>query len=165
MFKHKSNTMCNNILFNAFTIWPMHPSMAMLYEAARASKQLGIPSDVARAMNASPQTIKNWEYRGISKEGALLAQELFGCDANVLRAQPHGVNHKDTSVKNTHQVSEESPQPSLWPFRNVSVRQYALLDEHQRMQVEDYILLQIRGRDSPEKQPTPANYSSQTKAA
>jgi hypothetical protein len=36
-------------------------------------------------MNISPQTINNWEDRGISNEGLLRAQEQIGCDAIWLR--------------------------------------------------------------------------------
>lgn len=62
----------------------MHNQMTRLYEAAKLLKGIEGQSDVARAMNASPQTINNWEARGISKSGMLKAQAVFGCSATWL---------------------------------------------------------------------------------
>lgn len=59
----------------------MHPSMARLYQAARELKDVVGQSAVGRLLNASPQTIKNWETRGVSKTGAITAQEIVGCTA------------------------------------------------------------------------------------
>jgi phage repressor protein C with HTH and peptisase S24 domain len=58
--------------------------MKRLYEAAEALKSLKGQSEVARALNLSPQTVNNWEARGISKPGMLKAQAVLGCDANWL---------------------------------------------------------------------------------
>lgn len=62
----------------------MHEQMKRLYEAAAKLKGIEGQSDVARALNASPQTINNWEARGMSKAGMLNAQQAFGCSANWL---------------------------------------------------------------------------------
>jgi phage repressor protein C with HTH and peptisase S24 domain len=62
----------------------MHMQMKRLYEAAKVLRGLEGQSEVARALNASPQTISNWEKRGISKSGMLTAQSVLGCDANWL---------------------------------------------------------------------------------
>jgi phage repressor protein C with HTH and peptisase S24 domain len=62
----------------------MHMQMTRLYEAAKLLKGIEGQSEVARAMNASPQTLNNWEARGMSKSGMLDAQTLFGCSANWL---------------------------------------------------------------------------------
>ena len=64
----------------------MHMQMKRLYEAAEALRGIRGQSDVARAMNASPQTINNWEARGISKAGMLTAQSVFGCSATWLES-------------------------------------------------------------------------------
>lgn len=63
----------------------MHESMRRLYEAARALKGAEIPAEVARLLGESPQTIKNWEGRGISKDGLLKAQTTIGCLADWVR--------------------------------------------------------------------------------
>jgi phage repressor protein C with HTH and peptisase S24 domain len=52
-----------------------------LLKAAAALKQAEGPSDVARLLNVSPQTITNWMKRGVSKDGMLLAQRLIGVNA------------------------------------------------------------------------------------
>lgn len=59
----------------------MHKQMERLYEAARTIKKITGQSGLARALNASPQTVKNWESRGISKQGILMAQQVIGCSA------------------------------------------------------------------------------------
>lgn len=58
--------------------------MKRLYEAAEALRGLKGQSEVARALNASPQTINNWEVRGMSKAGMLNAQSVIGCSATWL---------------------------------------------------------------------------------
>jgi DNA-binding XRE family transcriptional regulator len=63
----------------------MNIQMKRLYEAAKILRNVEGQSDVARIMNASPQTVNNWEARGISNEGLLTAQEAIGCDAIWLR--------------------------------------------------------------------------------
>lgn len=61
-----------------------HPSIQKLYNHAEATMGDVSPAQVARRMNVSAQTIQNWENRGISKDGALLAQAVYGVDANWL---------------------------------------------------------------------------------
>lgn len=88
MFSTPVNIACNNILFSQRRILFMnkiHPSVANLYEAAASLRRHDSPAAVARALNVSPQRLQNWEERGISKEGALLAQNVYGVDANELR--------------------------------------------------------------------------------
>lgn len=107
---------CNNILFNALKIECMHDSMVKLYKIAKDAKGIVGQSAVARALNESPQTVKNWETRGISKNGAIKAQETFGCNANdllrqeveisgvKLRIQPEQtlILHADGNVNESH---------------------------------------------------------------
>ena len=62
----------------------MNMQMTRLYEAAKQLKGIEGQSEVARALNTSPQTVNNWEARGISKAGMLKAQSVFGCSANWL---------------------------------------------------------------------------------
>jgi hypothetical protein len=63
----------------------MHPSMQRFYRAAAirdpaCTRQV----DIANAINESSQRVNNWEARGISKEGALAAQQLLGVNATYL---------------------------------------------------------------------------------
>ena len=85
MFNRMSNTAFNNILFNGGTIGcmadaDMHPTMARLYEAASTLRGIAGQSNLADALNESPQTLNNWERRGISKRGALAAAQVIGCN-------------------------------------------------------------------------------------
>lgn len=59
----------------------MHDSALRLYQAASQVKDVSGQSAVARLLGESPQNIKNWEMRGVSKAGALKAEELIGCSA------------------------------------------------------------------------------------
>lgn len=55
-----------------------------------AAARLGIsgPAALAKAMNESDQTVTNWSKRGVSKAGAIKAQELFGVSsAQIISGQ------------------------------------------------------------------------------
>ena len=39
------------------------------------------PSQIASSMGVGEQVITNWSARGLSQEGALIAQEKYGCSA------------------------------------------------------------------------------------
>ena len=85
MFNQLSNTAFNNILFSRGTIGgmadaDMHPTMERLYEAASTLRGIAGQSNLADALNESPQTLNNWERRGISKRGALAAAQVIGCN-------------------------------------------------------------------------------------
>jgi hypothetical protein len=56
-------------------------------------------ADLRRAMGCSSQTLSNWKARGVSTEGALQAELLFGVPASSL------MTHKPRSGKN-------APQPT-----------------------------------------------------
>lgn len=62
---------------------PMHVTMKRLYQEA---EKLGITgqTELAKKLNQSPQTINNWEARGISKSGMILIQEILRIDASYL---------------------------------------------------------------------------------
>lgn len=57
----------------------LHPSVARLYQLGRDHGD-DSPVKVARHLNVSIQTLKNWETRGISKDGANKAARTYGCD-------------------------------------------------------------------------------------
>lgn len=84
MFKHRVNVPFNNTLFSAGTIDPMHKTAERLYAAAAELKRVKGQSQVARLLNESPQTIKNWETRGVSQPGAIKAQAALGVNATWL---------------------------------------------------------------------------------
>jgi SOS-response transcriptional repressor LexA len=57
---------------------PRHESLIRLIRAANVDG----PSALASALNESEQTVTNWGRRGVSKQGAIKAQSLFGCDVD-----------------------------------------------------------------------------------
>ncbi len=73
----------------------MHEQMKRLYEAARILKRIRGQSELARLFNVSPQTIHNWQARGISKQGMLKAQETVGCSASWLETGAGQMSLKD----------------------------------------------------------------------
>lgn len=56
----------------------MHESMTRLYQAAHELHGLDGQSEIARKLNVSPQVVKNWESRGISKQGFIDIQRIMG---------------------------------------------------------------------------------------
>lgn len=56
----------------------MHESMNRLYQAAEELMGIKGQSEIAKRLNASPQTVKNWETRGISKQGFIEIQKVMG---------------------------------------------------------------------------------------
>ena len=58
-----------------------HPSLERLLVYAR-KKGVESYTDLARAMDAEVNAISNWSRRGVSKQGALKAEQLFGCTAS-----------------------------------------------------------------------------------
>lgn len=84
MFKQESNAAFNNSLFSCPKIDGMHETAKRLYKAAMTLRNTEGQSAVARLLNASPQTLKNWEARGVSNPGMLAAQRLIGCSATWL---------------------------------------------------------------------------------
>jgi len=78
--------MFNNVLFSSPEFRPMspdqkHPSFARLISVAEDAGYRG-PTALANALNMSEQVVNNWGRRGVSKSGAMAAQDLFGCSAN-----------------------------------------------------------------------------------
>lgn len=67
----------------------MNEIMKRLYKAALELKdiqEIGRQSAVARLLGESPQTVKNWETRGPSKNGLIQAQRMIGCSINWLES-------------------------------------------------------------------------------
>lgn len=85
MFKEIANTMFNRSLKSCEIICAMNAQMTRLYQAAKKLKGVEGQTDVARMFDATPQTLNNWESRGISNEGLLKAQEVLGCNAIWIR--------------------------------------------------------------------------------
>jgi hypothetical protein len=76
--------MFNSCLINYAIIDPMNEQMTRLYDAANKLKKIEGQSAVALLLNQSPQTLNNWEARGMSSKGILLAEKVIGCSAQWL---------------------------------------------------------------------------------
>lgn len=59
----------------------MHDHMVRLYEVVKNSFSAVGQSAVARLINVSPQTLNNWEERGISSDGLLTIQKILNVNA------------------------------------------------------------------------------------
>jgi len=77
-FNDQSIAAFNTSRVPAGTLPGMHDSTHRLYLAAKSIKQVEGQTNVANLLGQSPQTVKNWEERGVSKQGALLAEQLLG---------------------------------------------------------------------------------------
>lgn len=85
MFKDLSNTMFTNTINKVVTIARMHETMERLYKAAKDLAQIEGQSALARYLDETPQTVNNWEARGISKAGIIKANQKLGVEINWLK--------------------------------------------------------------------------------
>jgi hypothetical protein len=95
----------------------MHESMVRLYEAAQLLAEISGQSALAARLAESPQTVNNWESRGISSAGALKAQAGIGCNANWL-------------------LSGVGSMALDWPFTSVPLARFLALPDKQQGYVE-----------------------------
>ncbi len=155
MFSTKSNATFNNILFKGETIAFMHQSMARLYQFVNESGPLLGQSALARKMDESPQTVKNWESRGISEGGALKAQAIFGCNANWLLGS--ATDTPAPPMPTATLVASDNLGGWQWPFWSVSPKDYAMLSAEEKAHIENGILLNVKNRGRPTNQSQPEN--------
>lgn len=142
MFNLMSNTACNNASFNAVKISDMHSSMARLYKIALDNQVKG-GSALARKLGETPQTVKNWETRGLSERGARRAQEVFGVAASWLLEvadNPYAPKAREKAAK-AQGVSQNVAEFSSLPNRQERFRAEAgiLLDQLDPSQWDDAI--------------------------
>jgi phage repressor protein C with HTH and peptisase S24 domain len=91
----------------------MHDQTKRLYEAAKVLRNVEEPSAVARLIGISPQTLKNWESRGISMGGMLEAEQTIGCSAvwlNTGLGDMLSAREKEISVVKARRVEGESSE-------------------------------------------------------
>lgn len=119
--------------------------MARLYKIALEKKGLAGQSALARELNESPQTVKNWESRGISKTGALKAQDVFGCDANWLQGATNWARRTREQAEAATLRAEEPKRPWGWPFKTVSFDDYSQLSAEERDTIESTVAALVAG--------------------
>lgn len=95
MFTRAVNATLIHDLFSASRIEAVHESAARLLEFARqATGSSPTPvhdwAGLRAALDVTAAVLTNWKARGISKEGALRAEAVFGCSAHwVLTGEGH----------------------------------------------------------------------------
>lgn len=131
MFNAAVNVPCNNAAFSWATLPFMeekgiHETMQRLYDAGAALNPPVVgQSNMARALTQSPQRINNWETRGISKLGALMAEELLGIrSAYVLRGEepiyaPRGKSRPPLRRIRTWSAPDELPEGQYLVLRRI----------------------------------------------
>jgi len=163
--------MFNNIAFNTTTIQTMQPSMVYLYKIASEKRQVKTPAAVGRVLSVSQQRLKNWEIRGISKEGALMAQSVFQIDSNQLLAMNTPVDETEATPASPKKPPKTAPPAQVhqtrpiyyrteWPFHKVSEKQWASLTPAQKSAVEGVIIGYLDTDDPPLHYEPPAQNSA-----
>lgn len=95
-----------------------HASFGRLMDAAKAAGVSGAAT-LARALNVSPQVVTNWKGRGVSQDGALLAERAFGCSASyILDGKAAGAT-KGTAAKAPVVVESSSELNIPAPIRQL----------------------------------------------
>lgn len=87
----------------------MNKTMERLYTAAKELHGIDKQAEIARMLNASSQTVKNWETRGISKQGLLDIQKIMGIS-------PDWIETGEGSMRLTSAQNEikDIHRPMLW---------------------------------------------------
>lgn len=156
--------MCINSPCSVPTMGTMFPSMVALYQHIRETRQVKTPAAISRLMGVSQQRLKNWEERGISKEGAMLAQDLLKIDGNALLK----LDKQSTLPASWRAPSEPAPNvqelmPTLksieWPFATITAADWRSLSESDRTEIENIARRYLRSREvtqsHPSKHPNP----------
>lgn len=112
-------------MFACETIPRMHATMVRLYEAARSLKNLETPTDIARALNQSQQTVNNWERRGMSRVGMIEAQKLIGCSATWLQTGKGSMTY-DASLEPATDVDNGLSERIKTILEDPEIKPYAL---------------------------------------
>lgn len=120
MFNINVNSACNTSCLVKPIIPSMHITMERLYRAAKELRNVEGQAELARALNQSPQTVNNWEARGISKAGMLKAQSVIGCSATWL-ASGDGRMSLDQSSASIPRPFDENVRPALLGRRPIPV--------------------------------------------
>lgn len=108
-----SNATCNRHESAGLRIGAMHEQMQRLYTAAKDLKGISGQSEVARAMNVSPQAVNNWETRGVSRPGMLAAERAFGCSAIWIETGEGDMQHPRVAEP----IAPYGPGESKLPIR------------------------------------------------
>ncbi|MDR1367228.1 MAG: helix-turn-helix domain-containing protein [Candidatus Accumulibacter sp.] len=90
--------------------------MERLYKAAKILQGIEGQTNLAKLLGLSPQTVNNWESRGLSTRGMILAQEEIGCSAVWIKT-----GKGEMSVENSRTLTLNRPQRGLPYFKDSMV--------------------------------------------
>ena len=115
----------------------IHQSAARLYRAAKEMRGIEGQSEIARLLDEFPQTVKNWESRGVSVGGALKAQSRIGCDANWLLNGTGAMKfYKATEMAVSEiEVPDDEHQHTVFPLLNIAGSMGPGEDQHDEVVV------------------------------
>jgi len=124
---------------------------------------------LAKACGVAPPSVSGWrtgDSKSLEGSNLLAAAKCLGVRPEWL-ADGTGPMRPDTYQLNAGVVAREpiADTPWNWPFKKVKPKQWALLDDDQKQDVEKYVLLQVKSRETPKKQNKPANIAATTKSA
>ena len=101
----------------------MHDSMKRLHEVSGVNRK----NAIAKQLDVSPSTVTNWSTRGVSKEGAIAAADIYNTDANYIlngdeSRKPIGLTELEVFRKEhlTGKPGSELPILNLVSFSNYS---------------------------------------------
>lgn len=124
MFRQES-TPCLSTVCLAADNGRMHPSILRLLDYARRKVRASIdPSDIQKQLGVSVAVMTNWKNRGISKEGAIKAEQVFGCSVSWVM---HGSGAEDSASAGNLQEAMHDPIRQGIGLRLESARQSARL--------------------------------------
>lgn len=136
------------------TIKTMHPTMLALYSHLRSTRQVKSRAAISRILGISQQRLKNWESRGISKEGAIMVQDVLGVDGNALlkmgdTSLPESWRPADKFVLTSPKVEELMPnlRSIEWPFKTITAEQWRQFSDADRTEIENVALRYLRSRE------------------
>lgn len=101
----------------------MHDSMKRLHEVTGITRK----NVLAKQLKVSPSTVTNWGTRGVSKEGALDAAELYGVDANYIldgSESRKNIAINDAPINSGGDTYIEGSNSKMPVFSKVSVNSY-----------------------------------------
>lgn len=111
MLKLSVNNTCKQIVENG----AMHETARRLYLAVSelTHRKLSELGEVAAYVRVTPQVLKNWESRGVSKQGRLDLHSQLGINPDWLAAGIGEMFSRQTSDAAQRAISNTSPGPNL----------------------------------------------------
>jgi hypothetical protein len=105
------------------------------------------PTLMARKLHIkSPQVVKNWEDRGVSKDGILRAHRYAGINPLFLETGAGEPLVSDVTQPPQAQDGARQcpPMDCQWPFEEIEITQWSSLPERTKGKLEEMLLTAMR---------------------